>query len=167
MNALYLPQVCLHVKFLAKPSLLLSTWISHYTYQRFDPHQISSTLEEGEWVKYAVCYDICIRITQHIHTKRMITRMYINSPFSLTSSTNGPTSCMGFVSMFESFIGSSLMMFSASILLDLGHLVSRTHEVRTKTEHGWWGYDGAMMEWHKSIKIEMKIKERRWAKREY
>ena len=45
--------------------------------------------------------------------------------------------------------------------------LSQTHQVRTKTEHGWWGYDGAMTEWHKSIKIEMKIKERRWAKREY
>ena len=122
INDMHLLQVCLHVRFLAKPSLLLSTWISHYTYQRFDPHQISSTLEEGEWVKYAVCYDICIRITQHIHTKRMITRMYINSPFSLISSTPGPMSCMGFVSMFKSFIGSSVMMFSASISLDLGHL---------------------------------------------
>ena len=48
----------------------------------------------------------------------MIIRMYINSPFTLISSTPGPTSCMGFVSTFES----SVMMGKASILLDLGHL---------------------------------------------
>ena len=52
----------------------------------------------------------------------MITIMYINSLFGLTSSTNGPRSCMEFVSMFESFIGFSVMMFSQSISLDLGHL---------------------------------------------
>ena len=52
------------------------------------------------------------------------------------------------------------------LMLPLTYDLSRTHhQVRTKMEHGWRGYDGAMMEWHKSIKIEMKITTTRWGTR--
>ena len=76
INDMHLLQVCLHVRFLAKPSLLLPAWISHYTCLRFYPCWISATIEEGDWVKFIIWCNICIRITEHIHTSRI----YINSP---------------------------------------------------------------------------------------
>ena len=41
--------MCLRLWFIPKPPFLLPTWPVHYTWSRFDPHWISTTLEEEAW----------------------------------------------------------------------------------------------------------------------
>ena len=105
--------------FIPKPPLLSPPRLMHYTWPRFDPHWISTTLEEWEWVKWIWC-DICIRfVGQYIHSYWRITIMYMNkSPFGGASSFDGACSGMGSNRRPLSVIDVSIL-FSTSMFKDV------------------------------------------------